>query len=43
MLQRLIGNTSQQFYVCGPDGMVESINSALKDLGADAEALIFEQ
>lgn len=43
MLQRLIGNTSQQFYVCGPDGMVESINSALKDLGADPEALIFEQ
>ncbi|MEP3436787.1 MAG: FAD-binding oxidoreductase [Hoeflea sp.] len=43
MLQRLIGNTSQQFCVCGPDGMVESINSALKDLGADPEALIFEQ
>ena len=43
MLQRLIGKPSQHFYVCGPDPMVESINDALKDLGADADGLVFEE
>ncbi|MEM5493225.1 flavodoxin reductase [Hoeflea sp. AS16] len=43
MLQRLIGSTGEQFYVCGPDGMVESINEALKDLGADPDGLVFEE
>ncbi len=43
MLERLIGSTSQHFYVCGPDGMVESINDALKDLGAEPDGLVFEE
>ncbi|OCW55881.1 flavodoxin reductase [Hoeflea olei] len=43
MLERLIGSTDQHFYVCGPDGMVESINDALKDMGADPEGLVFEE
>lgn len=43
MLQRLIGSTDEQFYVCGPDDMVESINGALKDMGADPDGLVFEQ
>ena len=43
MLQRLIGSTGEQFYVCGPDDMVEDINDALKDMGADPDGLVFEQ
>ena len=43
MLERLIGSTGQQFYVCGPDDMVESINGALKDMGADPDGLTFEE
>ena len=43
MLQRLIGSTDEQFYVCGPDEMVEDINGALKDMGADPDGLTFEE
>jgi len=43
MLQRLIGSTDEQFYVCGPDNMVEDINAALKDMGADPDGLTFEE
>jgi ferredoxin-NADP reductase len=43
MLSRLTGSTDQHFYVCGPDGMVESINDALKQLGADPDGLVFEE
>ncbi|WP_417432790.1 flavodoxin reductase [Hoeflea sp.] len=43
MLERLIGNTSQHFYVCGPDPMIESVNGALEQLGADPDALVFEE
>ena len=43
MLERLVGNTSQHFYVCGPDPMIESVNDALKQLGADPDALVFEE
>lgn len=43
MLQRLVGSTDEQFYVCGPDDMVEDINAALKDMGADPEGLTFEE
>jgi ferredoxin-NADP reductase len=31
------------FYVCGPDAFVKSINDLLLDLGANVEALVFEQ
>lgn len=34
---------SQAFYVCGPDEMVADIKSALKDLGAKPEGLVFEE
>jgi ferredoxin-NADP reductase len=42
----LIENISDfgvNFYVCGPDTFVKNINDLLLDLGADAEALVFEQ
>lgn len=43
MLERLIGSPNQHFYVCGPDPMIESVNTALKQLGAEPDALVFEE
>lgn len=42
-LERHVSDFGQHFYVCGPDKMVESINDALKDLGADPDGLVFEE
>ena len=42
-LEEKIKNFNQQFYVCGPDGFTTDILDALKELGADAEALVFEK
>lgn len=42
-LKKHISDFDQHFYVCGPDEMVESINEALKDLGAEADELVFEE
>ena len=42
-LQQEIENFNQQFYVCGPDEFTQNILNALKDLGADAETLVFEK
>ena len=42
-LQQNVTDFGQHFYVCGPDKMVESVNAALKELGADAESLVFER
>lgn len=38
-----IKDFSQHFYVCGPDAFTESILQALKELGANAETLVFEK
>lgn len=42
-LEPRIEDTSQHFYVCGPDPMVEDITKTLKDLGADPDGLVFEE
>jgi ferredoxin-NADP reductase len=42
-IEEHVQDFSQNFYVCGPDGMVEDINGALKELGADPEGLVFER
>ncbi len=42
-LQQYISDFKQHFYVCGPDGFVQSILGMLQELGAGAEALVFEQ
>lgn len=42
-LERLIDGTDQQFYLCGPQGMVDAISEALEGLGAQADAVTFEQ
>lgn len=38
-----IADFNQHFYVCGPDSFVSNILTLLKELGADAESLIFEK
>ena len=42
-LQDNISDFGQHFYVCGPDQMVEDINKALEELGAEPDALVFEK
>lgn len=41
-LRTHVADLDQNFYVCGPPEFVEAINTALTELGADAEALVFE-
>lgn len=41
-LERHIADMTQQFYVCGPPPFVKAVNSYLKELGANPEALVFE-
>lgn len=38
-----ISDFSRHFYVCGPDEFTKNILDVLKELGADAETLIFEK
>lgn len=42
-LERYVDDYSQKFYICGPDKMVEDIRADLKDLGADADGMTFEE
>lgn len=41
-LERLIDGTDQQFYLCGPQPMVDALSAALEELGASADAVTFE-
>ncbi|MFO7826928.1 MAG: FAD-binding oxidoreductase [Cyclobacterium sp.] len=34
---------NQHFYICGPEGFMTAVDKALKELGANPEALVFEQ
>ncbi len=42
-LRKHIDDFSQNFYVCGPPAFNEDIMDALKSLGADPKALVFEE
>jgi ferredoxin-NADP reductase len=42
-LRDLIDDTDQQFYVCGPDPMVDDINSALESIGVEADGIVLEE
>jgi NAD(P)H-flavin reductase len=38
-----IDNFDQSFYVCGPEKFIEAIMKYLKELGAEPDALVFEE
>lgn len=42
-LSEHVSDFSQHFYVCGPPKFNESLNDALKDLGAAPDLLVFEK
>lgn len=42
-LKKHITDFSQEFYICGPDKMVEAIGEILEDLGANPEKITFEK
>jgi ferredoxin-NADP reductase len=42
-LQKHITDFAKHFYVCGPDPMVLAITKILKNLGANAETVVFER
>lgn len=42
-LQSHINDFNQEFYVCGPGPFNENMMAYLEDLGADPEALVFEE
>jgi len=42
-LQQVITDFSQNFYICGPETFVESIQKILLELGANVEAVIIEK
>lgn len=42
-LKKTIGNVDKPFYVCGPLPFNEAIQGYLKELGADPDALVFEE
>ncbi len=42
-LKENISDFSQKFYVCGPDPMVKGISQLLEQLGAEPDAITFEE
>lgn len=42
-LKEFITDFGQHFYVCGPPGFMDTVTNSLKTLGADPQALVFEQ
>jgi len=37
-----IKNFNQDFYICGPDAMVQGVQQALKNLGAGESVIVVE-
>ena len=42
-LQRIISDTKQHAYICGPDKFVEAVNVIVTDLGFSAETVVYEE
>ena len=38
-----VSDFNQQFYLCGPPGFMDAVTAALRDLGVEADSLVFEQ
>lgn len=41
-LQKHVSSFDQTFYICGPEGFVEDVRDALKELGAQADKIVTE-
>jgi cytochrome-b5 reductase len=42
-LQKIISDTKQYAYICGPDKFVEEINSIARNLGFSTETIVYEE
>lgn len=42
-LEKHVIDFSQEFYVCGPEPMIEAVSKNLEELGANPEAIVFEK
>jgi ferredoxin-NADP reductase len=42
-LQKIISDTTQYVYICGPDKFVEEINSVVQNLGFSSETIVYEE
>lgn len=42
-LRATVDDFGQNFYLCGPPGFMDAVSGALRKLGADPQALVFEQ
>ena len=42
-LQQHVDDFNKHFYICGPDAMVAALNETLTQLGATADAVVFEK
>jgi len=38
-----VSDFNQQFYLCGPPGFMDAVTAALRELGVEADSLVFEQ
>ena len=42
-LQKVLSDTKQYVYICGPDKFVESLNATVRDLGFSTETIVYEE
>jgi ferredoxin-NADP reductase len=42
-LLKILSDTGQHVYICGPDKFVETVNSIVQDLGFSAETIVYEE
>ena len=42
-LRETLDDFGQNFYLCGPPGFMDAVTASLKELGADPQALVFEE
>ena len=42
-LQKILSDTKQYVYICGPDKFVEAVNAIVRELGFAAETIVYEE
>jgi len=42
-LQKILSDTKQYAYICGPDKFVEAVNTIVTELGFSAETIVYEE